>query len=356
MALKGTFSEPSWANASGPDSGIVLSSRIRLARNLQRTPFTHRANPDERAQAFELIRDAIRQVKGMKRSRIVRLDRTSSLDRQFLLERHLISPDLERARGPRGVAIGKREILSVMINEEDHLRIQGVFSGFELMKAWIGVDSLDEDLGVGLDFAFSPRWGYLTACPTNTGTGLRASVLIHLPGLALTKQIGKVLRGISQVGLAIRGMFGEGSEVMGNFFQVSNQTTLGLSEGEVLENLTRVTRQIIDHEKNASDVLLKNARLQVEDKVYRAYGILRHCRVISSQEVIGLVSALRFGQRIGLVKGLETRLLNRLMLDTLPGHLQREAGGKMDQGERDYRRAEKVRQLLDEGSGDPARG
>ncbi len=348
MALKGLFKDPGWTDATGSESGIVLSSRIRLARNLTGHPFTYRANPDERAQIFEQIRDSIRKARGMKRARVIRLDRTSSLDRQFLLERHLISPDLAKARGPRGVAIGNRELLSVMINEEDHMRIQGVFPGFELMKAWNGVDRLDEDLSVDLEIAFSPRWGYLTTCPTNTGTGLRASVLIHLPGLALTKQIGKVLRGISQVGLAIRGMFGEGTEVMGNFFQVSNQTTLGLSEEEVLEKLTRVTRQIIDHERSASDVLMKNARLQVEDKVYRAYGILKHCRVISSQEVIGLVSALRFGQRIGLLKRLDNRMVNRLMLYTLPGHLQRESGGKLEQGERDYRRAEMVRRFLAE--------
>lgn len=347
MALKGTFKDPAWSDGSGPEAGIVLSSRIRLARNLRGHPFTHKANPDERAEVFEKIRLAIREARGMKRARVIRLDRTAAVDRQFLQERYLISPDLAKARGPRGVAIGSRELLSVMINEEDHMRIQGVFSGFDLMKAWSGVDRLDEDLSAGLEIAFSPRWGYLTACPTNTGTGLRASVLIHLPALALTKQIGKVLRGISQVGLAIRGMFGEGSGVMGNFYQLSNQTTLGLSEEELLEKLMRVSRQVIDHEQRASDVLMKNARLQVEDKVYRAYGILKHCRVISSQEVIGLVSALRFGQRLGLLKRLDTCMINRLMLYTLPGHLQREAGGKLEQGERDYRRAEIVRRFLD---------
>ncbi len=180
------------------------------------------------------MREAARRAPSLEGARIVRLDRTSSLDRAFLTERHLISPDLARGSGPRGVAVGEGERLSVMINEEDHLRIQGIFSGFELMKAWERVDSLDEELGGGLDIAFSPRWGYMTACPTNAGTGLRASVLVHLPALALTKQIGKVLRGISQVGLAIRGMFGEGSEVMGNFFQLSNQTTLGPREEEIL--------------------------------------------------------------------------------------------------------------------------
>ncbi len=341
-----TLGEPAWLSGEGPESQIVLSSRVRLARNLVGYPFAHKANPDELAQIFEVVRDAISKMDGLRKGQVVRIDRTTPLDRQYLLERHLISPDLANKNGPRGVVIGEGESLGLMINEEDHLRIQGMFSGFEPMKAWQLVNSLDDGLSASLEVAFSENWGYLTACPTNTGTGLRASVLIHLPALVLTKQISKVLRGITQVGLAVRGMFGEGTEVMGNFFQISNQTTLGLSERDTLDSLSRVTRQIIDHEKSASEVLLESARLQVEDKVFRAFGILSHCRVISSHEVLSLISAVRFGRTIGILEGVDIRLLNRVMIETLPAHLQKGAGEPLDQVERDYRRAELVRGLL----------
>jgi protein arginine kinase len=338
--------EPAWLGGSGPEAAIVLSSRIRLARNIRGYPFTHRSNADRQAQVFDAARDAISSAPSLAGAETVRVDRTSSLDRQYLVERHLISPDLASASGPRGVAIGEGETTSIMINEEDHLRIQSVLSGLDLAETWKRADRVDDELDARLDLAFSPEWGFLTACPTNAGTGLRASVLIHLPALVLTKQIAKVLRGITQVGLAVRGMFGEGTEVMGNFFQISNQTTLGAGEPDTLESLDRVTRQIIDHEKSATEVLLKSARLQVEDKVFRSYGILRECRVVSSQEVLSLVSAVRFGHSAGLLDRSDLRVLNRLMIETLPAHLQKRAGEKLDQVERDYRRAALIRESL----------
>jgi protein arginine kinase len=341
--------DPSWLAGDGPEAAIVLSSRVRLARNLAGHPFSHRANPDERAEVFETAREAIARSPSLADARIVRVDRTSSLDRQYLVERHLISPDLANGNGPRGLAIGAGESASVMISEEDHLRVQSIHSGLDLLEAWRRTDRIDAELDAPLDFAFSKEWGYLTACPTNVGTGLRVSVLIHLPALVLTKQIAKVFRGIAQVGLAVRGMFGEGSEAMGNFFQISNQTTLGQSEPDIIESVERVTRQILDHEKSASEVLLRSARVQVEDKVFRSIGLLAHCRVISSQEVMSLVSAVRFGWTAGLLDSIDLGVLNRLMIETLPAHLQKRAGEKLDQVERDYQRAALVRGLLARG-------
>jgi protein arginine kinase len=337
---------PAWLQGEGPEAEIVLSSRIRLARNVRAFPFSQRSGSEEKTRACEASRAAIEAVPALEGAAIVRVDRASSLDRQFLVERHLISPDLANGTGARAVAIGRGETASVMINEEDHLRIQAVVSGLDILRAWRTADRVDDELGSRLEFAFSDEWGYLTACPTNTGTGLRASVLIHLPALVLTKQISKVLRGISQVGLAVRGMFGEGSEVMGNFFQISNQTTLGLAELDTLESLERVTRQIIDHEKSASAELIRSARVQVEDKVFRSYGLLTHCRVVSTQEVMSLVSAVRFGRAAGLLEGVGLPVLNRIMIETLPAHLQKRAGEKLDQVERDFRRAALVRRLL----------
>lgn len=346
MSDRYPWDAPEWLDGDGPESSVVLSSRVRLARNLTDHPFSPVANPDQKARVFEMIRDALLPTGRFEEDQIVRIDRSTPLESQHLVERHLVSPDLVNSFGPRGVAIGAGEKTGVMINEEDHIRIQGVTSGFNPSGAWDLVCGIDDDLCEKMDIAYSTEWGFLTTCPTNTGTGMRGSVLIHLPALALTKQIGKVLRGITQVGLAVRGMFGEGSEVMGNFFQISNQTTLGVSEGDTLDSLVRVTRQIIDHEKSASEVLLNSARLQVEDKVFRAYGILTQCRVISSQEVLSLVSALRFGRTIGILKNVEIPVLNQLMIETLPAHLQKRSGEELDTVERDYRRAELVRAFL----------
>ena len=240
-----------------------------------------------------------------------------------------------------------------MVNEEDHLRLQALASGFQLRSAWESVNAIDDDLAQDLDYAFSDELGYLTACPTNVGTGMRASVLIHLPSLVLTKQIGRVLQGITQVGLAVRGFYGEGSQIMGNFFQISNQTTLGQNERETIDSLERVTKQIIDSEQRARDELLKDARVQIEDKIWRAYGTLRHSRVISSQEVVNLSSAVRFGVALRIEGLASVPILNELLVRSQPAHLQIRAGREMEQRERNIMRAEYIRKLLGEGGSVP---
>ncbi|MBN1825916.1 MAG: protein arginine kinase [Candidatus Eisenbacteria bacterium] len=337
---------PAWLDGDGAEPAIVLSSRIRLARNVKGIPFSQTATDEQKETVFGSVEKAARETEALRESRIVRVDRSDPLENRFLLERRLISQDLAAGRGPRGVAIGEGERVSVLINEEDHMRIQSMRPGFELDGAWRTADRIDDEMSERLDVAYTEEWGFLTACPTNTGTGMRASVLIHLPALALTKQISKVLRGITQVGLAVRGMFGEHSEMTGNFYQISNQTTLGVSEADTLDSLGRVTRQIIDHERSASESLLESFRPQVEDKVYRAYGLLTHCRVVSSQEVLSLLSAVRFGATIGILEQTPIPTLNRLMIETLPAHLQKEAGGALEPPERDVRRANRVRAML----------
>ena len=242
--------------------------------------------------------------------------------------------------------VARGERLSLMINEEDHLRLQAMASGFQLHDAHARADAADSELEEALDFAFSDELGYLTACPTNTGTGMRASVLVHLPALVLLQEIHKVLKSIMQVGLNVRGLYGEHSDVMGNLFQVSNQTTLGHSEQESIESLERVTRQVLEAEERARERLVRDARVQTEDKVWRAYGLLRHCRTVASQEVINLCSAVRLGVSLGFPGLPPIGVINELLVRTQPGHLQRMHGGELTPPERNLYRAQLVRERL----------
>lgn len=344
-----------WLDGKGPSADTVLSTRVRLARNLAEVPFTHRAREEQLGMVLSSVVSASRSVPVLKGVESFPMRDLLPLDRQFLVERHLISNDLAENGRVRGLLVLPDESISLMVNEEDHVRLQSLASGFQLRSAWEMVNAVDDELARSLDYAFNEDLGYLTSCPTNAGTGMRASVLIHLPSLVLTKQIGRVLQGIAQVGLAVRGFYGEGSQIMGNFFQISNQTTLGQSEKETVESLERVTRQIIDYEQRARDELLKEARVQIEDKIWRAYGALRHSRVISSQEVVNLSSAVRFGIALKIDGLTSVRTLNELLVRTQPAHVQKMAGREMEQRERNIVRAEYVRKLLEHGSTDPAR-
>ncbi|HEV8129518.1 MAG TPA: protein arginine kinase [Candidatus Eisenbacteria bacterium] len=335
-----------WLDGTGPSSDIVLSTRVRLARNMKDVPFTHRAREEQLAMVYSSTVTAVRKTPPLSGTSAFQMRDLTPLDRQFLVERHLISNDLADNGKLRGLLVLPDESVAVMVNEEDHLRLQALASGFQLRSAWEAVNSIDDELAQDLDYAFSDELGYLTACPTNAGTGMRASVLIHLPSLVLTKQIGKVLQGITQVGLAVRGFYGEGSQIMGNFFQISNQTTLGQSERETIDSLERVTRQIIDYEQRARDELVKDARVQIEDKIWRAYGTLRHSRVISSQEVINLSSAVRFGVALNMEGLTDVSTLNEMLIRTQPAHLQLFTGREMEQRERNVVRADYVRGLL----------
>jgi len=347
ISIEGMSVRPSsWLDGAGPLADMILSTRVRLARNLTSFPFCNRAREDQLAQVMDVVSSAIKQTSSLADGLLLRMGELSSLDRQFLIERRLVSPELNVDSPNRGVVVNAEESLSVMINEEDHLRIQSLCSGFQLQRTWQLVDELDNQLDAKVEYAFSDDWGYLTACPTNVGTAMRVSVLIHLPSLVLTKQIGKVLEGIGKVGLAVRGFYGEGSELMGNFFQISNQTTLGRKEQETLDSLERVTRQIVEYELKARDRLLRDARVQIEDKVWRAYGTLQNARIMETQEAISLLSAVRFGLSIGLDSKVQVKTLNELLVATQPAHLQRIAGQEMDQSQRSVARAELIRNRL----------
>lgn len=349
MSLADLAAAPSrWLNGSGTEGAVVYSTRIRLARNLESIPFPPRARKEQLTAVVQRAAGAVERLPTLSGAEYFDLTALSPLERTFLMERHLISRDLQQGSRTRGVVVAPGENLSVMVNEEDHFRIQAIESGFQLARAWESINALDEEMARELDYAYRRELGYLTACPTNVGTGMRASVLIHLPSLVLTKQAKKVLQGVNAVGLAVRGFYGEGTEVMGNFFQVSNQATLGRSEMEILESLERVTRQLIEYEGKAREAMLKSARVQVEDKVWRAYGTLRYCRSITSQEVLSLASAVRFGLAMGLDGLSDTRTLNEIMVYAQPGHVQQLAGRELAAPERNVLRAEYVRNRLAE--------
>ena len=335
-----------WLDGQGPHSDLVVSTRVRLARNLANVPFTHRARDEQLHGVLSSVSGAAERLAPFSEATLLRMNEIGPLERQILVERHLVSHELSDGSRPRGILIAPEERLSLMINEEDHLRLQSMASGFQLHEAWSTADQADTELDRSLDFAFSEEIGYLTSCPTNTGTGLRASVLIHLPALVLLQEIHQVLKSIVQVGLNVRGLYGEHSDVMGNLFQISNQTTLGRSETESIEGLERVTRQVIDAEEHARERLVRDARVQIEDKVWRAYGLLRHCRSVSSQEVVNLCSAVRLGVSLGYPGLPPVRAINELLVLTQPAHLQRLHGGELTTGERNVYRAQLVRERL----------
>ncbi|MDA0748299.1 MAG: protein arginine kinase, partial [bacterium] len=333
-------------DGSGHCSGLVISSRVRLARNLLFARFAGLADEDEQRRVVEAVVPACQE--GVKNMAFFDAGALTEAQRQVLVERHLISPALAQGHGCRGVLVDPDEVFSVMVNEEDHLRIQVMQSGFQAHRAWEAARRLSREFSDRLEFAYSEKWGYLTACPTNAGTGLRVSILIHLPGLVLTQEIDSVIRGVTQMGCTVRGLYGEGSEVSGNLFQVSNQVTLGRTEEEILEALEKIATQIIEYEENARETLIGSIRTQIEDKIWRAFGILSHARLLTSQEFMNLSSAVRLGIGLGLFRTLDAGVLNEMMVKSKPFHLQEFEGRELDSDERDRIRAEMTRRRMSE--------
>jgi protein arginine kinase len=324
-----------------------MSSRIRLARNLEKQPFSHWATKKHEKETLELLEGAVCNVDMMANHLYVRMAEIDDVDKQFLLERHLISREHILHPDFKSVVVGDKEALSVMINEEDHLRLQVMQSGFNLQECWRIANRLDDSLHKKVKFAFSPEWGYLTACPTNTGTGLRASVMLHLPSLVMTKQIARVLQAITKLGMTARGLYGEGTEAEGNFFQISNQITLGSSEEDIIDNLERIIRQVIGHEENARKTLMKQNREVLQDKIWRANGTLRSAYIINTKEMMGLLSMVRLGVDMGLITDIDRRAVNELFILTQPAHLQKIEGKILSSAQRDVKRAHLIRRRLE---------
>lgn len=335
-----------WLTGEGPDSEIVLSSRIRLARNFQEFKFPQSADTDIRDNIIKFVTAAFEATDILKNGEFYLSTDINPLDQSFLVERHLISPEFMKDGTGRGLYIDNSKHLSIMINEEDHIRLQVISSGLSMNECWDYADSIDDKLSRNIEYAYDDKFGHLTSCPTNVGTGLRASILIHLPGLVLTREIDNVINRISKVGLVVRGFYGEGTEVLGNLFQISNQTTLGRSEDEIIDSLAKVTQQIIEYELSSQETLMKDAPDQIEDKVWRSYGILNHARVLSSSEVMNLLSALRLGVSLKIIDEVSLRQINELLVVTQPSHLQKYYNREMASTERDMVRANLVREHL----------
>lgn len=336
----------SWLQGTGPDAEIVISSRVRLARNLKGVFFPHKLEENASRDVVNRVRGSVEEASITRDFAFLELSGLPDTDRMILAERHLVSPEHAQAGENRAVAISEDESVSIMINEEDHLRLQVLLSGFQLEKALEDANRIDEELEETLDYAFSPTFGYLTACPTNVGSGLRASVMIHLPALVLNKQIDQVLQAVNKLGLAVRGWFGEGSKASGNLFQISNQVTLGKTGPDIVEHLVTIVRQIIQHERNARRVLLKKDLSLLQDRIGRAFGTLKFAHIIPSAETMNLISSLRIGIELGLLKNMDVRLINELFLLSQPAHIQKIVGKELSPLERDQRRARMIREML----------
>ena len=328
-----------WLRGIGPQSDIVMSSRIRLARNLADFPFIRRCNDIDRANIDSTVRERLSKDEKLKDLTFIDVATLETLDRQFLVERQLISREHANSDGARAVAIDGEEQCSLMVNEEDHLRIQVMKSGFDLDGAWDHINDLDDRVESQLTYAFHEKMGYLTACPTNVGTGMRVSVLVHLPALVITNQIERVFRSLQKINLAVRGLYGEGTQAMGDFYQISNQITLGKSEKDLINQVGEVVPVVIDYERKARKFLIEEDQNELFDQVSRAYGMLQTARRISSEETMYLLSRVRMGINLGLIGDLQIPKINELFIQTQPAHLQKLRQAPLSTDERNIERA-----------------
>ncbi|MFG6120595.1 protein arginine kinase [Thalassobacillus sp. B23F22_16] len=337
-----------WMKEEGPDSDIVLSSRIRLARNFAQVTFPIIAKEEELKPILDFFNQeyAHQSFKDYKNLELVEMSRLKPIEKRVLVEKHLISPHLAEHSDHSAALISENEQISVMINEEDHLRIQLYYPGFQLEKALQRASELDDWLEEKINYAFDEKRGYLTACPTNVGTGMRASVMMHLPALSMTQQVNRMIPAINQLGLVVRGIYGEGSEALGNIFQISNQITLGKSEEDIVEDLQSVVRQLVDQERKARETLMQRSGIQLEDRVFRSYGVLKNSRIIESKEAAKCLSDVRLGIDLGFIKNVSQNILNELMILTQPGFLQQYAQETLTPDQRDIRRASLIRERL----------
>lgn len=336
----------SWLSGKGHESLVVISTRVRLARNIAGCKYPPSADEETKKKVVGYFDSTVTRSDLFNEENYFKAGQISRLDKDFLVERHLLSPVFLNGDEHKSFFIGPDERVSIMVNEEDHLRVQGLSAGLEPHESYELALKYENEVGKHLEFDYDQDFGYLTTCPTNVGTGMRASVLIHLPGLVLTKEIDKVINKITRSGLIVRGFYGEGSDVLGNLFQISNQNTLGLSEDEILNHIERITTEIVETETTARQRLVDDAADMIEDKIWRAYGILQHARVLTSDEVMNLLSAVRLGHAMKIIDFLDVSLINEILLLSQPAHLQKYYAQEMDSQKRDFVRAQMVREKL----------
>jgi protein arginine kinase len=343
-----------WMKGSGPHSDIVMTSRVRLARNLRGFPFPGFSQEHQRVELLDYARPVVEALPEMRDGYSVDYVELSKIRKQVLVERHLVSREHAARATGCAVVIDRRQSVSIMINEEDHFRLQGIRPGLNLRGAYELVDRVDSEIEAALPYAFDSRLGYLTACPTNLGTGMRASVMLHLPGLVLLDQINQVIKAVNKIGLAVRGLYGEGTEALGNLFQISNQHTLGEAEPEIITQIEKVIEGVIRSEQTAREKLAEDHGVMLHDQIGRAYAILRYAHVLTSKEALNLLSMLRLGADLDVITNCDRSLLDLLLLEIQPAHLQLGAARELSPEERDVARAEITRSRLQGISGPQA--
>ena len=339
-------SSGTWLAADGPEPGIVFSSRVRLARNLMNMLFAPKATPGEQKTLADFVRNGVQKCPSLAHLTFIDFSKLNKREKRFLMEGYCISREMAASDGKKALLLSPDRQLSLMINEEDHIRVQSLVSGFQLPDAWQKANAVDDELAQNMDFAFSDKWGFLTACPTNVGTGLRASVMAHLPALIMTRKIASAVHTVSKLGCTVRGIHGEGTDIMGDFFQISNQATLGQDEESLVGNVQRIAGELIAQEKLARNTLLEQNRIQIEDRVGRALGILSRARMLGLEETMSLLSAVRLGVCLGLAPHYPISLINELMIQVQPAHLELGSGRDLDPVALDGLRADIVQAAL----------
>lgn len=336
------------SNSSSKNDNIILTSRIRLARNIYKMPFPHLMNQEQGEKVINDVSSAILESNSSIANdfKSIKMKELTELERLSMVEKHIISIDFARAYEKAGLVLDKNQNVSIMINEEDHVRLQVLYPGFKIREAYEYASKLDDLLEERISYAFDGDLGYLTSCPTNVGTGIRASVMLHLPALSFTKNINNILNSVTQLGMTIRGMYGEGSNAMGNIYQISNQVTLGLSEEEIINNLIAITQKIVDQEVRARQIFIEKQEVELEDDIYRALGILKYARYISTSESLNLLSRVRLGVEMEIIKDIDINTIDKLIDNVQPATLQLLEGRELDTAERDIIRARVVRETL----------
>lgn len=334
-----------WYTEKGPESGIAVSTRVRLARNFKKYPFPSRMSAEQSREVMKICKHILAEGRNAlaRNLKYIDLGGASALEKQAMVERRVISPDFATGNGNRALIISEDERISIMVNEEDHVRIQCLFAGLQTEEAWDLADKVDTLIEENAEYAFDRDYGYLTCCPTNIGTGIRVSAMLHLPVLIETGYINGVLESCGKIGIAVRGVYGERSQAAGNMLQISNQVTLGMSEKDIISHLTAIIRQVIEREKELRTDMVKQDRNRLEDKVYRAYGILTNARTLCTDEFMRLFSDLRLGVDMGILKGISMEGINELIMIAQPANLQLREGRELDGNERDVLRAKLVR-------------
>ncbi|SFB34893.1 protein arginine kinase [Clostridium frigidicarnis] len=333
-----------WINGNTDSNNIVLSSRVRIARNLDKVPFPHKLSEDESKDVISKVQDGFfKAIKDKESFGLISLDEISKDEVQYYVEKHVISKKLSENKNGAFI-LNKDETLSIMINEEDHLRIQSITSGLNIKEAYDEANKIDDFLEQNLNYGFDEEIGYVTACPTNLGTGLRASAMLHLPAITLNNEMNGVLKALTQMGMTIRGIYGEGSKAEGNIYQVSNQITLGISEEEIIRNLQGTVSQIVNQEIKTRELVNNKFKYELEDKIFRSLAILKNSRLLSIEEGLELLSNVRLGVEMGIIENITQKFLNELLVDCQPSSLKRILCKDLSNNEINFQRAKLVRE------------